>query len=262
MGGTYKRHNSVPTTVSSFRLDKYEVTIGRFRAFVDAVVAGYTPVEGSGKHSHLAAGGLTNKYDSDMLERGWDSAWSASLPRDKATWDDVDHLSCLGTVWTANPRTEERKPVTCVNWYQAYAFCIWDGGFLPSYNEFNYASMGGDQELPHPWGSDPITPERAAYCAAGDCKMTLASDVGSKPLGDGFFGQSDLVGNASEWVLDGFNGLDTCKDCIFFKSPPILAANVGGAYSSGPAELELDYQWTTKVAERAGGLGFRCARAP
>src|SRR4029077_5380291 len=28
-GGTFKRHNIVPTTMSSVRLDKYEVTIGR-----------------------------------------------------------------------------------------------------------------------------------------------------------------------------------------------------------------------------------------
>jgi formylglycine-generating enzyme len=260
--GTFKRHNAVPTTVSSFRLDKYEVTIGRFRAFVDAVVAGYRPAAGSGKHIHLPNGGLVDHYDMDMLEHGWDPAWNSNLPSDKTTWDDVDHLSCVGSVWTANPRADEKKPVTCVNWYQAYAFCIWDGGFLPSYNEFNYAWMAGDLERPRPWGAEPVAPERAIYCAVGDCKAALPSDVGSRPLGDGYFGQSDLAGSASEWVLDGFNGLDVCKDCIFFGGPPVVVANVGGAYNSAPAELELDYQWTEKVEKGVGNLGFRCARPP
>src|SRR5262245_9701876 len=37
-GGTFNRTNdpAFPATVSSFRLDVYEVSVGRFRAFVDA----------------------------------------------------------------------------------------------------------------------------------------------------------------------------------------------------------------------------------
>ena len=52
-----------PATLSAFRLDKYEVTVGRFRRFVSAWNhgAGYVPPVGSGKHSHLNAGlGLAN----------------------------------------------------------------------------------------------------------------------------------------------------------------------------------------------------------
>ena len=50
-----------PASVSGFRLDKYEVTVGRFRQFVDAVLssdggAGWTPPAGSGKHTHLNGG--------------------------------------------------------------------------------------------------------------------------------------------------------------------------------------------------------------
>lgn len=57
-GGTYNRFNidEVPATLSTFRLDKYEVTVGRFRKFVDAVVGGWLPTAGAGKHSHLNGG--------------------------------------------------------------------------------------------------------------------------------------------------------------------------------------------------------------
>jgi len=262
MGGTFKRQNIVPTTVSTFRLDKYEVTIGRFRAFVDAVVAGYTPAPRSGKHAYLPSGGLINQYDMNMVERGWDAAWNANLPTSKNAWNDFNHLSCSGSVWTAQPGANERKPVTCINWYQAYAFCIWDGGFLPSYIEYNYASMAGDLERPHPWGADPITPERAIYCSAGECSLTLPSDVGSRPLGDGYFGQSDLVGGAWEWVLDGNNGYIVCTDCIFFDNPIVQKTIGGGGYDSSPEQLEVTYILNETVDDTAGDRGVRCARPP
>ena len=49
-----------PTTVSGFRLDEYDVTVGRFRGFVSAWhngdPTGYRPPVGSGKHTHLNDG--------------------------------------------------------------------------------------------------------------------------------------------------------------------------------------------------------------
>src|SRR6266550_5928267 len=105
----------------------------------------------------------------DNVEPGLVALWNAQLPSDKNRWNDVNHLSCDKTVWTANVGNDERKPVTCVSWYEAYAFCIWDGGFLASYNELNYAIMGGDLERPRPWGSEPVSPDRATYCSIMDC---------------------------------------------------------------------------------------------
>ena len=48
-----------PASVSTFRLDKYLVTVGRFRAFVNAwnQGKGYLPTPGSGKHTHSEQGG-------------------------------------------------------------------------------------------------------------------------------------------------------------------------------------------------------------
>jgi hypothetical protein len=47
---------AAPATVSGFRLDKYEVTVGRFRQFVSAWGAGWLPPPGLGKHAHLNGG--------------------------------------------------------------------------------------------------------------------------------------------------------------------------------------------------------------
>jgi formylglycine-generating enzyme required for sulfatase activity len=262
MGGTFMRETGPLTTVSTFRLDKYEVTIGRFRAFVNAVIDGYVPAAGSGKHVHLAAGGLVNLYDNMNLEKGWDSSWNAYLPTMPVDWGDTNHLSCDTTLWPSSPGSNEQKPVSCVNWFQAYAFCIWDGGFLPTFNETNFATLGGEERRAHPWGPDPVAPERATYCTATDCTQAVPNDVGSKPLGDGRYLQSDLVGGVWEWVLDQSNNLDSCRDCMFYKPGLVIGTNVGGGYKSPSTDLEMGHIGTLEVDKRHGDLGFRCARPP
>jgi sulfatase modifying factor 1 len=61
-----------PATVSSFRLDKYEVTVGRFRRFVAAWNggAGYVPPPGSGMHTHVNGGSGLNAITGGY-EPGW-----------------------------------------------------------------------------------------------------------------------------------------------------------------------------------------------
>jgi formylglycine-generating enzyme required for sulfatase activity len=123
-GGTYNRSNDAtyPATVSDFRLDKYEVTVGRFRKFVDAVVAGWRPAAGSGKHAHLNSGnGLANSGTGSTYEPGWDTAWNTELHASKATWDGSTSLACDATyqTWTASAGSNENetRPLNCVNWY-------------------------------------------------------------------------------------------------------------------------------------------------
>jgi hypothetical protein len=49
-GGSYNRGNDdqSPATITTFRLDTYEITVGRFRRFVDAFTPGMiAPGEGN-----------------------------------------------------------------------------------------------------------------------------------------------------------------------------------------------------------------------
>src|SRR5260221_11665536 len=109
-GGTYSRTYSVvdaglteladPATLSTFRLDKYEVTVGRFRRFVAAWNggAGFTPPLGSGKHSHLNAGlGLADSGSAGTYEQGWSAAGGKRIaPTD-------DNLGSCGAYATRTP---------------------------------------------------------------------------------------------------------------------------------------------------------------
>jgi formylglycine-generating enzyme required for sulfatase activity len=261
--GTFRVHNDPmwPRTVSAFRLDRFEVTIGRFRRFIAAADAGWRPPAGSGRHTHVPAGALQNMIGV-TLESGWDDAWNSDFPK-AGEWDQVDHLACPNSIWTATPGPNENKPVSCVTWYQAYAFCIWDGGFLPSYTERNYAATGGEQQRPYPWGSDPPDLSHAQYCPVFCDPYPPLLDVGSlSPLGDGRFGQADLAGNVWEWVLDTEVGTDTCKDCEFVDPAKDTRLDPGGGVDAKPGDLPTDVTYDDVRTYREFALGMRCARSP
>jgi formylglycine-generating enzyme required for sulfatase activity len=254
-------------TVSGFRLDKYLVTVGRFRQFVAAwnKGAGYLPSAGAGKHSYLNGGlGLINNCPAGGYESGWKTAWSAAVTPTNAV------LRSSGGTWTSTPGTQENLPINGVNWYEAYAFCIWDGGFLPSDGEWSYATLGGSQQRQYPWGSTPPGPtdqyaiyECAYPDAGGNCAVTTVAPVGTAWRGAGRWGQVDLLGQTYEWEIDwNDNPGGACTDCACLTGGG--SRIMDGCSLTAPAEVlgalprtEADVPLSRAIYE-----GFRCARSP
>jgi sulfatase modifying factor 1 len=294
-GGTFSRTYSYfgssaseeadPASVSSFALDKYEVTVGRFRQFVKAWSggAGWTPPAGSGRHAHLNGGqGLVNI--AGEMGSAYETGWLAS--NDAYIVPTDAHLACGGmyTTWTSSPGSNEDLPINCVSWYEAYAFCIWDGGFLPSETEWEYAAAGGNQERKYPWGNTdpgsgndhaiyncyfPPGDAGAGFAASGACTV---APVGRADSGEGLWGQVDLAGNVSEWTLDWWAAYETpCTDCANLAAQPPDSGMVeaGGRVSRG-GDFTSPKSSVLSAWRDYGGLpashyyetGFRCARAP
>jgi sulfatase modifying factor 1 len=270
-GGPNAVPYAYPTTVSDFRLDKYLVTVGRFRQFVNAWNGGdgYTPSAGSGKHMHLNRGKGLNATGGGF-EPGWVTADDVNIAPTAA------NLAAEGAyaAWTASPGSQENLPIDGVNWYEAYAFCIWDGGFLPSEAEWTYAAAGGSQQREYPWGSiDPGTGNQYAiyncYYPMGPGGYTTCTGagniapVGTATLGAGLWGQLDLAGEVWQWNLDWYAvyAADAeCTDCADFTASVEGRACHGGDFGFTASDMLSPYRFNLPPTFRANG--FRCARAP
>lgn len=261
MGGTYNRSNNAayPATVSDFRLDNFEVTVGRFRQFVKGYPANM-PTAGAGAHPAIP-------------DSGWSDSWSMAnaLP---ATATGPSSLSAAvkycngtnGTTWTDGAGNNESKPINCVTWYEAFAFCAWDGGRLPTEAEWNYAAAGGNEQRVYPWNA-AITPAYAAYCNMNQCSPNILA-VGSKSPGNGKWGQADLAGNVSEWALDydgtyPFGAPSACNDCANLISANSKRVKRGGSSTNAGVDVT---SLVRNSAPPGGALsdlpahGVRCAR--
>jgi formylglycine-generating enzyme required for sulfatase activity len=253
-----------PATVSDFRLDDYEVTVGRFRAFVQAVVAGWVAPLGSGKHGHLNGGGGLN----GGTEPGWTFP-AAPLPSALANWNQNLRCDPIFPTWTEQAGSGDNRPINCVAWQEAAAFCIWDGGFLPSDAEWNYAASGGSEQRVFPWSTPPaemtLDPTFASFGCGSSCSAANIRSVGSLPKGLAKWGQAEMGGNLIEWNLD-WDGdpPKVCSDCANVAPCSNCKKMMrGGSYADQAplvhaANIGLSYDPSTRLPI----AGFRCARSP
>lgn len=261
-----------PATVSGFRLDKYEVTVGRFRQFVGAWKggSGYVPPAGSGKHAHLNGGrGLANSGAPGTYETGWVAADDSNIELTNTKLGPAPEAT-----WTNSEGTQENLPINFVNWYEAYAFCIWDGGFLPSESEWEYAAAGGSQQRKYPWGATPPG-TGSQYAIYGDLyvsggpwvpganvAVSNIARVGTATQGAGVWGQLDLSGNVNEWNLDEFvHYVEPCADCAYLSRGGQRVVK-GGDYGLAESYLLPRSRLGNPPTTRNGVIGFRCARIP
>ncbi len=255
-------------TISSFYLDKYELTVGRFRAFVEAFDGGWRPSVGDGANSAVeTAQGLA------AGATGWQSAWDSELPTAgyEVTAGDgslEDRITCSSSyeTWTSTAGANEQYPMNCVSWYEAFASCIWDGGRLPTEAEWEYVAAGGDENRVYPWGNDVPEPLPADYSDNGDSPSIA---VGSYPGGDGRWGHADLAGSMFEWTLDWYAGnwyttvQAGCADCANLTAASSHRVLRGGNWSNPANYLRAASRFSfSPDNHHYSSSGVRCSRTP
>lgn len=255
-----------PATVSDFRLDRFEVTVARFRQFA----AAYAP-------TMVPSGAGRNPNNPD--DAGWDPAWNAHLPADARALGEGLECDAVFQTWTDAPGAAEGSPIVCVSWYEAFAFCAWDGGRLPTEAEWNYAASGGDEQRVYPWSHPPSSsdidcsranyyqngPDIYGYCRTQADGNGTTVRVGSQsPAGDGRFGHADLSGNAQEFVLDAYTiayASTRCSDCSDAESSDFRVVR-GGSFANPPPGLYSSYRNGFPPDNQSPQYGVRCARDP
>jgi formylglycine-generating enzyme required for sulfatase activity len=241
----------------NFEIDAYEVTVARFKAWVDQQMP--LPCGGGGPCP------LDTKapYSTTMI---WNPSWIAQAQsHDYAAGTDCGNEGppSVATYLQPNPSA---LAVTCVNWAQAVAFCAFEGKRLPTVAEWYYVATGaGVHRSEYPWGSAPPDCSLAILALGGNnCGYPNAAGTAKAQISGVF----DLVGGVDEWAWDS---IDTN-----LTYPPDATDYAGRAYDGGaggrgsfwiksafddtPATLDSlamsgampDYGWSD--------LGFRCAR--
>ncbi|MGK3987781.1 SUMF1/EgtB/PvdO family nonheme iron enzyme [Sorangium sp. So ce136] len=272
---TYNRGNdpSYPATVSDFWLDRFEVTVGRIRRFVEEYpesleeYPGSRPAAGAGSHPKIAGSGWNPAWDIEQADM------PAKLPATRAELKRFITCQTTNQPWTEVRGDHERLPINCLSWYVAFAFCAWDGGRLPTEAEWNYAAAGGQAQRYYPWSnpedSTTINNEYAVYDCMSDgieprsCALSDIQNVGSRRKGDGYWGHADMAGSMWEWTLDWHEATypTPCVDCsnVELESASEKVFR-GGGWNSNAASLLSSTRNVFRPSVVSNVVGVRCAR--
>jgi formylglycine-generating enzyme required for sulfatase activity len=258
---------SAPATISgSFALDRYEVTVERFIAFVSQY-SGTPPAAGAGAYPGVPG-------------TGWDPSWNGNLPSSQ---------SALITAITSCPQPfappqglppqHPHAPINCVDWYVAFAFCAWDGSRLPTEAEWNFVATGGSAQRMYPWSFSGLPRTIDSTFAWYNCSQGTFEDDGGSPTcvgggpgseqdvgsasphGDGLWGHSDLAGSVFEPTLDYFGPFPVpCSNCVNTNAGSGQRVYRGGSFIDPPMPLHTASRAPIGPTFVAPNLGIRCAR--
>ena len=212
------------------RLDRFAVTVGRYKEFLAAVAR-----DGSARWDHPGMpGGYTHE------------PWRERL-RVPGYYDDPAY---------------DGYPAVAVNWWSAYAFARFEGKRLPTSLEWEAAARGFDGRL-FPWGDQvdlsvvnsadswsdhPLITYEAwrEELDRGRLKDALPGPVDAHPGNVSPFGAREMAGNVWELTATVLDDLDEAVIC-------------GGSFDNPYRAVQASSKGTYRRRGASNAVGFRCS---
>ncbi|MEQ8676687.1 MAG: SUMF1/EgtB/PvdO family nonheme iron enzyme [Aggregatilineales bacterium] len=218
-------------TLDPFRIERTEVTLAQYVAFLNSMGAG----------SHLNGCDGTKCIDTQRENE------NSVIVFDSANYSVPDIFSNF--------------PASGVTWYGAQSYCRTIGRRLPTEAEWERAARGLNNFL-YPWGNDWVRAYARVRVPAEEAS-DLAGEVGSIPQNVSSFGVQDMAGNVAEWVSDFYqadyylqnpNGVNP-------QGPPSGTTKVvrGGSWNTPPFFTRTVHRQEYAPTDSLLFMGFRCA---
>ncbi len=186
--------------------------------------------------------------------------------------DDKDHTP---KYWDDSQYNRDDFPVVGVDWFDAYAYCAWEGKALPTEAQWERAARSGLEGRGFPWGSEVDESQANLNAGAGEAATVLRDlgqadpdqelqDRGPKSVGSyepNGLGLYDIHGNAEEWCWDWYDQDYYRKSAAKNPSGPdsgVVKVVRGGAWHHAKGRFATRY--THPPGRRTLFLGFRCVR--
>lgn len=229
--------------VDAFYLDQHEVTVAKFREFVNV-----------------------NSYKTDAEKEGFSYIWNGT------EWEKKEGIN-----WRHNAEgkiSADNYPVIYISWNDATAYGKWAQKRLPSEAEWEYAARSGGKGYKYAWGNDNPTGRNGGNVADESAKRSFGWWWTWEGYDDGFvytapvgsfapneFKLYDMTGNVWEWCSSLYKPYPykpgDGREDLSASGPRVVR---GGSWYLDPRNVCCAARHGGYPTFRIGGFGFRCAQ--
>lgn len=214
-------------TISSFQMDKYEVTNEQFKKFLK-------------KAPEWSSARVPKQFNNGNYLKDWSG---------------IDFL-----------KGKAKFPVVNVSWFAAVAYCQSVGKRLPTEAEWEFAARGGLENKLFPWGDEPVDNLRANYSGSKINAATAVGSYPANGYGLFDMAGNVWEFMADEWhpysdgpQTDPVAGGDLFLGDSFLKVTTRRVIG-GGSWGGGPLNLRVTYRDSHPPDGARDFVGFRCAK--
>ena len=164
-------------------------------------------------------------------------------------WKVLPGVSWRSPLGVTIPQDFDLHPVTQVTYTDALAYAEWAGRRLPTEEEWEYASRGGQKDIHYPWGNT-ITRSNANFSGENTTPVMQYQANG--------YGLYDIAGNVWEWTTSWYKAYpgNAVENPHFGENYKVVR---GGAWMYDGFHCMVSYRNANQPAHCYPTLGFRTA---